>query len=384
MSNTLNRTSNSTTEENKTPISLEIFKKEYNKFQPGECSQKPFGVIKSYAYNTYHGLIKEVNEDKYLIVPHIKKPTNANVRTWPKMSLFGIFDGHGGEGCANYLKDNFLTCLLEDKNFPVDIKMSLQGTLERLETDFHKKFNSDEKNPQDVSGSCALITLIVDNKIYLANIGDSRAILSLENGTKYRPITIDHKPNNPKEYERIIKAGGKVYIDNDDPIRDINKVIIINNEKEFDAHIKDPEVVYRIYPCDLAVSRTIGDIKAKSKELNAIPGCISNNCEIFVFDNNNSNDFIIMGCDGIYDCLSNKDLVDTAWFAVNKLGKEKKYDINKVSLDMCNMIIKNSMDKLSADNLTVIIIGLDGLEKYLHNKINKEKIGNMIKENSKE
>ena len=91
-----------------------------------------------------------------------------------------------------------------------------------------------------------------------------------------------------------------------------------------------------------------------------------------------------MGCDGIYDCLSNKDLIDTAWFAVNKLGKEKKYDINKVSLDMCNMIIKNSMDKLSADNLTVIIIGLEGLEKYLQNKINKQKIGNMIKENSKE
>jgi protein phosphatase 2C family protein 2/3 len=300
------------------------------------------------------------------------------------MSLFGIFDGHGGESCAIYLKDNFLPFLLEDKNFPVDIKVSLQTTLERLETEFHKKFNFDEKNPQDVSGSCALVTLIVDNKIYVANIGDSRAILSLENGAKFRPITIDHKPNNPKEYERIIKAGGKVYIDNDDPIRDIEKVKIINNEKEFDEHLKDPEVVYRIYPCDLAVSRTIGDIKAKSKELNAVPGCISSACEIFTFDNNNSNDFIIMGCDGIYDCLSNKDLIDTAWFAVNKLGKEKKYDINKISLDMCNMIIKNSMDKLSADNLTVIIIGLEGLEKYLHNKINKEKIGNMIKENSKE
>ena len=384
MSNTLNKNSSNSSEESKNTLTLEIFKKEYDKFQPGEFSQKPFGIIKSFAYNTYHGLMKPENEDKYLIVPHIKKPSTANVRTWPKMSLFGIFDGHGGESCAIYLKDNFLPFLLEDKNFPVDIKVSLQTTLERLETEFHKKFNFDEKNPQDVSGSCALVTLIVDNKIYVANIGDSRAILSLENGAKFRPITIDHKPNNPKEYERIIKAGGKVYIDNDDPIRDIEKVKIINNEKEFDEHLKDPEVVYRIYPCDLAVSRTIGDIKAKSKELNAVPGCISSACEIFTFDNNNSNDFIIMGCDGIYDCLSNKDLIDTAWFAVNKLGKEKKYDINKISLDMCNMIIKNSMDKLSADNLTVIIIGLEGLEKYLHNKINKEKIGNMIKENSKE
>ena len=46
---------------------------------------------------------------------------------------------------------------------------------------------------------------------------------------------------------------------------------------------------------------------------------------------------------------------------------------------MCDMIIKNSMDKMSGDNLSVVIIGLEGLEKYLHNKINKEKIGNMFK-----
>ena len=221
ISNTLNKSNSNSSDESKHNLTLDIFKKEYDKFQPGESSQKPFGIIKSYAYNTYHGIMKLENEDKYLIVPHIKKPTNANVRTWPKMSLFGIFDGHGGETCAIYLRDNFLPFLLEDKNFPVDIKLSLQSTLERLELEFHKKFNSDEKNPKDVSGSCALVTLIVENKIYLANIGDSKALLSLENGTKFRPITIEHKPNNPKEYERIVKAGGKVYIDNDDPIRDI-------------------------------------------------------------------------------------------------------------------------------------------------------------------
>ena len=64
------------------------------------------------------------------------------------MSLFGIFDGHEGETCAIYLRDNFLPFLLEDKNFPVDNKLSLQSTLDRLEIEFHKKFNSDEKNPK--------------------------------------------------------------------------------------------------------------------------------------------------------------------------------------------------------------------------------------------
>ena len=51
---------------------------------------------------------------------------------------------------------------------------------------------------------------------------------------------------------------------------------------------------------------------------------------------------------------------------------ERKYDINFVTLDICNMVIKNAMDKLSSDNLSVVVIGLEGLEKYIANKKNKD------------
>ena len=57
---------------------------------------------------------------------------------------------------------------------------------------------------------------------------------------------------------------------------------------------------------------------------------------------------------------------------------ERKYDIHLISLDVCDMIIKNAMDKLSSDNLSVIVIGLDGLEKYINHQKNKE-IKNEIK-----
>ena len=86
-----------------------------------------------------------------------------------------------------------------------------------------------------------------------------------------------------------------------------------------------------------------------------------------------------MGCDGIFDNLTNNEIIDCAWFALHNSCKERKNDINLLSLDMCDMIIKNSMDKMSGDNLSVIIIGLEGLEKYLTNKINKERIGNVFK-----
>ena len=354
-------------------LTLDILKKEYEKYPNGDFSQKSFGIVKSYAFNSYHGLVKDHNEDKICVCQHLKKPQNSKSRIWPKLSYFAIFDGHGGDKCSSFLKENFLNYLIEDKNFPIDIKLSLTNTIERIENEFLLL----DKN--DISGTCALICIIADNKIYVGNVGDSRAIMSMDNGTKIRPLTIDHKPNNPKDYERIVKAGGKVYIDNDDPIRDLSKMVVINHPKEFDNYIKDPDVVYRVYPCDLAVSRSIGDAKSKIKESGGIPGCIVATPEVFIFDNSSNSDFIIMGCDGIFDNLTNNEIIDCAWFALHNSCKERKNDINLLSLDMCNMIIKNSMDKMSEDNLSVIIIGLEGLEKYLTNKINKERIGNVFK-----
>ena len=289
-------------------LSIDILKKEYPRYENGDCSQKPFGIIKSFAYNTYHGLIKEENEDKISICVNLKKPNNIKTRNWPKISYFSIFDGHGGDKCSIFLMDNLLNYIIEDKNFPIDIKSSLISSIEKAENDFNKQFENlnndnikDYNDKTDFSGSCALICLIVDNKIYLCNVGDSRAIMSMENGSKIRPLTIDHKPNNPKEYDRIVKNGGKVYIDNEESFRDNNDNLkFINNEKEFDNYVND-DVIYRIFPSDLAVSRTIGDPKAKLKNLGGFNNQIIFNPEVFTFDNSSSCDFIILGCDGIYE-----------------------------------------------------------------------------------
>jgi len=49
------------------------------------------------------------------------------------------------------------------------------------------------------SGSCAVVVLIVGDMLYVSNVGDSRSILSSENGTKVYPLTKDHKPIEPSE-----------------------------------------------------------------------------------------------------------------------------------------------------------------------------------------
>ena len=45
----------------------------------------------------------------------------------------------------------------------------------------------------------------------MANVGDSRAVLSQGKGNKIFPLSKDHKPDEEKEKIRILEAGGQVY-----------------------------------------------------------------------------------------------------------------------------------------------------------------------------
>ena len=77
--------------------------------EPTKASTKKCGYIKSYAANTNQGIIREYNEDRVSISLNILKPKNKQVPAgveWPQICFFGVFDGHGGSACADYLRDN--------------------------------------------------------------------------------------------------------------------------------------------------------------------------------------------------------------------------------------------------------------------------------------
>ena len=365
------------------PLSLELLNKDYTFYEKASFSNKSIGSLKSYGYNTFHGLFKEINEDKIIVINQIKKPASSKMKTWPKISYFGIFDGHGGEGCSEFLKNNLLNYLIDNKNFPFDIKTGLTESFEKAEEEFFKLKCSGDIEHCDKSGSCALVSILFDNKIYIANLGDSRAIMSMNSGTKVKQLTNDHKPDNPKEFERVIKNGSKIYIDdNDDPHRDPSKLTFIKDKAELERaksnNKSNEEMIFRVYPSDLAVTKSIGDIKAKKKEFGGKQGSIINKPDIFIHDINSTDDFLVMGCDGIFDDLSNQEVSDAAWFVFKNLSKEKNYDIHELSQDACDIIMKFALEKQTSDNLSCIVIGFEGLEKFLKNKSTKEKVNNSI------
>jgi len=75
---------------------------------------------------------------------------------------------------------------------------------------FHIENVTLSQNNIERSGSCAVVVLIVGDMVYVANVGDSRSILSSDLGSKVYPLTKDQKPIEASESKRILENGGKI------------------------------------------------------------------------------------------------------------------------------------------------------------------------------
>ena len=72
-------------------------------------------------------------------------------------------------------------------------------------------------------------------------------------------------------------------------------------------------------PGRLSVSRTFGDLEAKQTELGGMPGVVVSTPDVDVVKNVNSDvDWLVIGSDGIYDKLKNRDINEIVWNQVNE------------------------------------------------------------------
>jgi protein phosphatase 2C family protein 2/3 len=75
-------------------------------YQDAKYSNKRNGLVSGYGANTNQGIARNYNEDRVAIILNIMKPkSKTSNAVWPKCSFFGIYDGHGGPTCADFLRD---------------------------------------------------------------------------------------------------------------------------------------------------------------------------------------------------------------------------------------------------------------------------------------
>ncbi|KAJ5068512.1 s-cell enriched with leucine-rich repeat-containing protein slra-related [Anaeramoeba ignava] len=200
-----------------------------------------------------------------------------------------------------------------DSSVEEDVKLR---EISAMFTRVFKTFHSHLKSIGDRSGTTALVSLFIDNDCYVANLGDSCAILSRK-GKAIR-ISLDHKPFLPEEEIRIRKAGG--YVSDDGRI---------NGE--------------------LAVSRSLGDIQ--------FDDFLSRKPHVSHFRVTQDDSYLILICDGVSDILNDQEIVNIVNAAPSPY---------RAALRIRNLAYSNG----STDNISVIVVKLNPSKKSLKNPVN--------------
>ena len=218
-----------------------------------------------------------------------------------KYSLFGIFDGHGGNDVVKYIKNRLpeiiKTNITKNNNYD-SIENNLTSSFHKIDEEL--KFYDSEH-----TGSTATILLFQDNIVYCANVGDSTAFIIYDNFIK--KISIDHKCTDPKEEERILLSGGKITK---------NRVM-----------------------GQLVLSRCLGDLYCKKYGVSNIPDISVNKLEGNV-------KYVVVASDGVWDVVKENELL--------QLSKNRKN-----AEGFCKDLVKLAIDKDTKDNVSCIVISFD-------------------------
>ncbi|XP_043273433.1 protein phosphatase 1B isoform X3 [Venturia canescens] len=251
-------------------------------------------------------------EDAHRVIPCL----NGELMDW---SYFAVFDGHAGALVSAHSSEHLLECIMQTEEFKMDVIKGIHTGFLRLDDEMRDL--PEMTAGTDKSGSTAVCAFISPRNIYIANCGDSRAVLC-NSGT---PIfsTRDHKPVVPAEKERIQRAGGSVMVQR------------VNGS--------------------LAVSRALGDYEYKNVEgRGPCEQLVSPEPEIFVRDRDDNDEFLVLACDGIWDVMTNEDLCD---FIHSRLLLTD--DLEAVT----NQVVDTCLYKGSRDNMSIILVTFPGAPK---------------------
>ncbi|KAI5122788.1 hypothetical protein M0805_000132 [Coniferiporia weirii] len=236
-------------------------------------------------------------------------------------AFFAVYDGHGGGSVAKYSGENVHKRLVGEDAYQ---EQQWESALKKAFLDTDEDIRADSRFFRDPSGCTAVAALVThDSRVFVANAGDSRSVISVKGEVK--PLSFDHKPLNETEMTRIRKAGG--YIE------------------------------YGRVNGNLALSRAIGDFEFK-KNVALAPEdqIITANPDVTEHQLTEEDEFLILACDGIWDCLSSQQVVDIVRLQISQ--RKELSEISEFICDHCLAPDTTSGAGVGCDNMTILIIAL--------------------------
>ncbi|XP_077231115.1 putative protein phosphatase 2C 60 [Tasmannia lanceolata] len=230
----------------------------------------------------------------------------SSLESGPYGTFVGIYDGHGGPETARYINNHLFHHLKrftsEQQSMTADvIRKAFQATEDGFFSVVTKQWPT---KPQIAAvGSCCLVGVICNGTLYIANVGDSRAVLG-----------------------RLVKATGEVLAVQ--LSAEHNAAIESVRQELFSLHPDDSQIVvlkhnvWRVKGL-IQVSRSIGDVYLKKSEFNREPlyskfrlrepfrrPILSSEPSISVHPLQPHDQFLIFASDGLWEHLSNQEAVN--------------------------------------------------------------------------
>ena len=262
-------------------------------------------VVADYAEASTQGK-RSTMEDASVVVP--------NFRGNPAEFLAAIYDGHYGRTAADIaaerLHHEFEQALVQSPSLGAAMTQAFLAT-DRIIAEREKEESAKSYKGANFGGTVAVVAYVNKNTLVLGNLGDAHAVLD-RNGIAER-LSHAHRVCDPQEARRIRQAGGQITRRQDDVAR-------VRGE--------------------LAVARALGDTRLKDWVI-AEPSIR----EVVL---GQGDERLIMGCDGLWDYLTDQGAVDL-------LRQPQITDAAAAS----EILVKIALMRGSDDNITTIVVNLD-------------------------
>lgn len=255
--------------------------------------------------------------------------------------FIGVCDGHGNKGhyVSNFLANALPSILRKELNERDAVLAStnnfqIHKIIENTFILANSKLSNESSLDTNFSGSTCISILFSTEKIYCANVGDSRAILGKysKNHNKWDcfPLSRDHKPSEYDEAKRIMRFNGR-----------------IEQFKEEDGTFVGPLRVWlktESIP-GLAMTRSFGDQIASSVGVICEP-------EIKDFLFKEEDKFVLLASDGLWEYITNEECLEVV---------SHYYQHNKDSESAVRELYKRAFrawveNDPTIDDITIILI----------------------------
>jgi len=202
------------------------------------------------------------------------------------VSIFGVFDGHGpyGHDVSAFVQEALPKNLVQDAHFTEEPLKALSAAFPAT----HRQCTESQADLHfdcSLSGTTATLLLHREGLLYVAHVGDSRAVIArqAQGELESEDLTEDHKPTVEAERRRIQAAGGQVKrLDGDIPHR------VFLNGKMFPG---------------LAMTRTIGDTVGVTAGVTSVP-------DVKALKVQEDWCFVLLCSDGVWEFISSQEAVD--------------------------------------------------------------------------